>query len=134
MAISIHAPAEGATEIVCGCFRGGIISIHAPAEGATSRRLFRCLASEEFQSTLPRRERHCCSGTCEAVTEYFNPRSRGGSDLTWTQRIYNILTISIHAPAEGATERRERGRINRRFQFTLPRRERLLMSMLCINS
>ena len=56
-AISIHAPARGAT--LC-CMSGGLrgqISIHAPARGAT--------VSALEQSVFP---------------EDFNPRSRKGSD------------------------------------------------------
>ena len=34
-AISIHAPAWGATSRKCACSRGSVISIHAPAWGAT---------------------------------------------------------------------------------------------------
>ncbi len=77
--ISIHAPAEGATinsrniAKICG------ISIHAPAEGATK-----------------------ISWGCVPGDNYFNPRSRGGSDgnLDWVDAPYNA------------------------FQSTLPRRER----------
>ena len=55
----------------------------------------------EFQSTLPRRERHdidleltiCCD---------FNPRSREGSDLCMICSVC-LMYISIHAPAKGAT-------------------------------
>ena len=56
--ISIHAPAKGATVSVLARWVKTIISIHAPAKGATLRRWCTgggCL----FQSTLPRRERHC---------------------------------------------------------------------------
>ena len=80
------------------------ISIHAHAEGATAGLAFVNGRGAEFQSTLPRRERHVCSlqfadvqkfqstlprrerlpDICmiEAITSHFNPRSRGGSDLT----------------------------------------------------
>ena len=34
-AISIHAPAQGATFLSCKIFLSGVISIHAPAQGAT---------------------------------------------------------------------------------------------------
>ena len=78
--ISIHAPAEGAT---CHDYNKGplrfSISIHAPAEGATFR-------------------------TCGILWryDYFNPRSRGGSDRIDEVKKVSI-GISIHAPAEGAT-------------------------------
>ena len=54
------------------------ISIHAPARGAT------CCMDEfknkfEFQSTLPRGERRRVSAG-KSARNYFNPRSREGSD------------------------------------------------------
>ena len=55
------------------------ISIHAPTRGATNK----CGGSNttiEFQSTLPREERHSCR-SCKSC----------------------ILSISIHAPTRGAT-------------------------------
>ena len=54
-----------------------------------------------FQSTLPRRERH---EYIELVKEYsdFNPRSREGSDCFFSL-LFCVPTISIHAPAKGAT-------------------------------
>ena len=76
-----------------------------------------------FQSTLPRRERPCKEAGCGCF-EYFNPRSREGSDLTCNGQILcsqhfnprsregsdqkgltmvRITKISIHAPAKGAT-------------------------------
>ena len=54
------------------------ISIHAPARGATEVQLF-SNAVKEFQSTLPRGERHDLIADDWQV-EDFNPRSREGSD------------------------------------------------------
>ena len=78
-----------------------------------------------FQSTLPRRERPRISFTFVFKRRDFNPRSRGGSDqprrsiqsslskfqstLPRRERLYSRAemggsgSISIHAPAEGAT-------------------------------
>ena len=55
--ISIHAPAKGATRPAARQTPSAPISIHAPAKGATcaSTSMRAALA---FQSTLPRRERH----------------------------------------------------------------------------
>ena len=56
--ISIHAPTKGATQRYTGLSGRQAISIHAPTKGATSiyaRRRW----TYKFQSTLPRRERHC---------------------------------------------------------------------------
>ena len=120
------------------------ISIHAPAKGATSF----CIVSRStpsFQSTLPRRERLCPRESFRHWT-YFNPRSREGSDILPKTRWRNT-DISIHAPAKGATASAEHhGKImphfnprsregsdatgvnqvykQAKFQSTLPRRER----------
>ena len=58
------------------------------------------------------------------VPEDFNPRSREGSDVQAAEGNARQMGISIHAPAKGATSRRTRIRSNRKFQSTLPRRER----------
>ena len=56
LAISIHAPAWGATTAATQRLRGKLISIHAPAWGATVGDFAR-YASHAFQSTLPHGER-----------------------------------------------------------------------------
>ena len=78
--ISIHAPARGATLLlVSAASVRYMISIHAPARGAT-------------------RFAHIKSTGCD----YFNPRSREGSD-NFLSMLEQVLNISIHAPARGAT-------------------------------
>ncbi len=77
--ISIHAPANGATNVSCVPPVIMSISIHAPANGATVIRVLMQL-NAIFQSTLRRTERQAC---------------------LYTRRIKRI--ISIHAPANGAT-------------------------------
>ncbi len=80
--ISIHAPAKGAT--LSSARTGELsadISIHAPAKGATPAHNMRVTKSGQFQSTLPRRERHD-RPVCTTVL---------------------VRNISIHAPAKGAT-------------------------------
>ena len=57
----------------------------------------------EFQSTLPRRERPRHAGI-QKTLKNFNPRSREGSDLA-RRPDAAALSISIHAPAKGATSR-----------------------------
>ena len=122
--ISIHAPAKGATVQPHRGGHGIPISIHAPAKGATLRRHGADIYTIQFQSTLPRRERHrqaarptsawvfqstlprrerpSCSAASSAGAD-FNPRSREGSD-----QLGRVLVprrdISIHAPAKGATD------------------------------
>ena len=77
------------------------ISIHAPAKGATiASRIFR--RSRIFQSTLPRRERPGL-GRRRLWLGNFNPRSREGSDILADALGILTVTISIHAPAKGAT-------------------------------
>ena len=80
---------------------------------------------QAFQSTLPRRERQrrCVLPKINNKT-HFNPRSREGSD-TFSNRLIALRKISIHAPAKGATVTRLRQKWSlRKFQSTLPRRER----------
>ena len=99
--VSIHAPARGAT---CKLqLRNEMIdvSIHAPARGATSGGSgLRVLP--EFQSTLPRGERHHIF-THRCYLYCFNPRSRAGSDYSPVLTETRGYTVSIHAPARGAT-------------------------------
>ena len=125
-AVSIHAPARGATDQTLDKQVRGLVSIHAPARGATPS----CACGpffnhRQFQSTLPRGERQ-------------QPFRRFNAPLH----------VSIHAPARGATSRfilavltetcfnprsregSDRARLTRttigdEFQSTLPRGERL---------
>ena len=106
-----------------------------------------------FQSTLPRRERHLSTISCNVSTDIsihapakgatlldarsfqilnnFNPRSREGSDSIFHCVRQFIRIISIHAPAKGATFNVYKGTAAKEFQSTLPRRERrdLLVGM-----
>ena len=98
--ISIHAPAKGATRSMeLGLFEVKI-SIHAPAKGATpSDKLVEFRS--RFQSTLPRRERPDIADALDFARD-FNPRSREGSDALFSPT-FSPISISIHAPAKGAT-------------------------------
>ena len=119
------------------------ISIHAPAKGATDNSDI-TISRLIFQSTLPRRERRKCvgvgsrayhfnprsregsdikAGSCKSVQRNFNPRSREGSDAGRLS-ISLSITISIHAPAKGATTAAKSCPLLLLFQSTLPRRER----------
>ena len=126
------------------------ISIHAPAKGATIKQLiqFCCLKKfqstlprrerlllkithqhrHRFQSTLPRRERHKKSIKAD-LRQNFNPRSREGSDTLLSVAVLNA-DISIHAPAKGATKAVIKTTTAKKFQSTLPRRERLPASIV----
>ena len=101
-AVSIHAPARGATLAVGRCRPGGRVSIHAPARGATSLNEMDGAVNGVFQSTLPRGERRRRFWWSGGRHPRFNPRSRAGSD------------------AAAAAGRGELGL----FQSTLPRGER----------
>ena len=102
------------------------ISIHAPARGATEIGRPDKTDVQEFQSTLPRGERLCRIDIEVGLAGDFNPRSREGSDrweLLWrldytdfnprsregsdpgADILIQGCTISIHAPARGATFR-----------------------------
>ena len=83
------------------------------------------ILSPRFQSTLPRGERHLWSTYQSPSPAPFQStlprgeRPRGGRDR------HRILSISIHAPARGATPRTVRLMERYSFQSTLPRGERL---------
>ena len=81
--------------------------------------------TQEFQSTLPRRERQGLNFLPSKTREF-------QSTLPRRERLGSIadaamgLTISIHAPAKGATvQAAESAATTAAFQSTLPRRERL---------
>ena len=102
-AISIHAPARGATDFPRhSCRRSHAISIHAPARGATKRRPVKFTFPDDFN---PRSREGSDQIQREAwdYGEDFNPRSREGSDVLTMQQFPAIFSISIHAPARGAT-------------------------------
>ena len=79
-----------------------------------------------FQSTLPRGERHFVFIVHSSYLPHFNPRSREGSDGMLQTAKPDQSTISIHAPARGATHSQMHFEWKDiRFQSTLPRGERL---------
>ena len=124
------------------------VSIHAPARGATPIRPLRAWTRALFQSTLPRGERPTRPGHLDVRVLGFNPRSREGSDPgpigadATTTAFQSTLprgerplvglgedgepVVSIHAPARGATGDRRGALLElSKFQSTLPRGERL---------
>ena len=102
-AVSIHAPAWGATRPRRSASCAPQVSIHAPAWGAT-----RSLAWKDktvwFQFTLPHGERQL-SDVVPPRVPGFNSRSRMGSDASALDSRPS-KQVSIHAPAWGATEAR----------------------------
>ena len=68
----------------------------------------------------------------------FNSRARKGRDLDYPPRL-GVVSVSIHAPARGATSLRVRQLVGGRFQFTRPQGARLSAarknsSTACFNS
>ena len=75
---------------------------------------------EEFQSTPPAWGATSAASRTVSAQDYFNPRSRMGSDVN-IQAMVVELSISIHAPAWGATSMQEAMGLHKWiFQSTLP--------------
>ena len=97
------------------------VSIHAPAQGAT-KPLFQLRSMAQFQSTPPRRGRRD-GMSIESRIVSFNPRPRAGGDSTLSGGSIQHV-VSIHAPAQGATETFHIFDNQNKFQSTPPRRGR----------
>ncbi len=107
-AVSIHAPARGATRLgVAGCWRSRV-SIHASRAGR----------DHTVECTL-RYHRACFNPRARAGRDQygwvtlvsvkcFNPRARAGRDIASQCRYARVANVSIHAPARGATSIRRR--------------------------
>ena len=98
--VSIHAPARGATVFACASRFECNVSIHAPARGATVIAL-RHKQLRLFQSTHPHgvRQMHISNPNSSVC---FNPRTRTGCDSV-RDALQSCISVSIHAPARGAT-------------------------------
>ena len=143
--VSIHAPAKGATAAVSPNRRPDRVSIHAPAKGATVGMEKGFLLYTSFNprsregsdttslshtgriSSFNPRSREGSDSRSPSVPHRsvgFNPRSREGSDQVeeYIQAIQK--SVSIHAPAKGATLFLPSSVSSFEFQSTLPRRER----------
>ena len=142
--VSIHAPARGATGsggcplLRPNCFNpraregrdsdlrwhsaiGDWVSIHAPARGATMEGSIDSVLANKFQSTRPRGARP--GRTLPQIrSSCFNPRAREGRDAVVLLAQALGETVSIHAPARGAT-RRHAGRLPRIRRFNPRARE-----------
>ena len=125
--ISIHAPAKGATKNNSWKCRYWGISIHAPAKGATCNGL-RMLKKKQFQSTLPRRERHEWESQ-KASETYISIHAPAKGATLCNETTEALVCISIHAPAKGATRCCKIFGAIPIFQSTLPRRERHLLQI-----
>ena len=127
-AVSIHAPAGGATNIAIMCRGIRCVSIHAPAGGATWQK-FRFFSGYQFQSTRPRGARPPDAKLCFRYAWFQSTRPRGARhreglyaalDVVFQStrprgarpaafcREYCAWCVSIHAPAGGATQQQNR--------------------------
>ena len=124
--VSIHAPAWGATAFSFSSFLQGEEFQSTHPRGVRLHQAFRHILVYMFQSTHPRgvRRRPGASALCR--WSRFNPRTRVGCDLRKRRSMYGLAvfqsthprgvrqaapwqqppakTVSIHAPAWGATE------------------------------
>ena len=80
------------------------ISIHAPARGATAR-LIKKPWSALYFNPRSREGSDSTDSVHQCLIAYFNPRSREGSDTIEMRPLGTDKRISIHAPARGATMR-----------------------------
>ncbi len=123
--ISTHAPARGATAPVAGALGYNMISTHAPAGGATEKHTSQMSGTRYF-NPRSRGGSDLDSQNRTGVRCNFNPRSRGGSDRRILLIAWDLIYISTHAPAGGATASCKCYRLSGNlFQPTLPRGERL---------
>ena len=124
-AVSIHAPARGATPSGASgktsrlCFnpraragrdrqaldlvgKQGYVSIHAPARGATLINFSRECARMQFQSTRPRGARPKVLVVYDKAVMFQSTRPRGARPY-YAPCFLFVCGVSIHAPARGAT-------------------------------
>ena len=120
---------------------GHAVSIHAPARGATWP-VNHIDIMARFQFTRPRGARRRFNTLTRIRYFCFNSRARAGRDSRRWPQIRTVLVsihapargatvyhvhfgrsnpVSIHAPARGATRRRQRSHRASSFQFTRPR-------------
>ena len=130
--VSIHAPARGATHLVMGSQRSPRLSFNPRprAGGDIVLRYKKDVPTLMFQSTPPRGGRLAAAlGGRATGCPSFNPRPRAGGD--WLQDLSLVTdspeSVSIHAPARGATMKLSVGPhfCGHKFQSTPPRGGRL---------
>ena len=139
--VSIHAPARGATCRSRASPSYGGVSIHAPARGATltvpdltAPDMFQSTRPRgarlhaprhdrfrtKFQSTRPRGARPTRPPACPRLPQFQSTRPRGAR-LVGAGGARGVVSVSIHAPARGATPAPIRAPERRAFQSTRPR-------------
>ena len=103
-------PARGRLEKILLRLKKTAISIHAPREGGDERSQMFQTVINAFQSTPPRGGRPFVDRPQKLKFVYFNPRPREGGDGCRDDGYHRRLSISIHAPARGATPCRGKSR------------------------
>ena len=99
--VSIHAPARGATSFGVGGVFERVVSIHAPARGATAQQSpFRRGAWRFNPRAREGRDRESCQRLCDVWFQSTRPR---GARPSVKRRLTGGYSVSIHAPARGAT-------------------------------
>ena len=97
------------------------VSIHAPARGATLHHRRTVRSMQMFQSTRPRGARRATARPIGKTQLFQSTRPRGARRHV-AQPSTNVIVVSIHAPARGATRSWPPLAIGfRRFQSTRPR-------------
>ena len=126
--ISIHAPAKGATSPVASSSTSSIYFNPRSREGSDICQPYLAMFLLTFQSTLPRRERRT-DCVIPSATSSISIHAPAKGATVFTRFFNSFKAISIHAPAKGATAFSIVSVSSfALFQSTLPRRERLLMS------
>ena len=116
--ISIHAPAWGATKNYRIVMHVHDISIHAPAWGAT-RAGARSYGHRRISIHAPAWGATRCAGRFQSLKRFQSTRPRGAR-RQGKAHVRRVL-ISIHAPAWGATQRKSFPNQPPQFQSTRPR-------------
>ena len=118
LAVSIHAPAWGATRAPLLSPLRGIVSIHAPAWGATILNA-RTRSRSLFQSTPPHGGRPTDFLKPQAALKFQSTPPHGGRRALKATHPYT-KHVSIHAPAWGATHASQPTANLGKFQSTPP--------------
>ena len=121
--ISIHAPARGATRVCIDQHLRGVISIHAPARGATIRGRPGGYPHQDF-NPRSREGSDCFLLLSGYVSKNFNPRSREGSDSFFHPTRSPVVRFQSTLPRGERRDHTLEIHCVERFQSTLPRGER----------
>ena len=103
--VSIHAPAWGATFASMSYLLRILLFQSTHPRGVRHRALFFVGQEQLFQSTHPRGVRRTSIKAKISTRICFNPRTRVGCDIHAPYMGANRQSVSIHAPAWGATHK-----------------------------